>query len=245
MRAMSFGAIADEYDRLRPDPAADAVDWLLPARRDQVVDLAAGTGKLTRALAARAGRVVAVEPDLRMGAVLRSQSPEVRVVAGIGEAIPLRAESADGVFISSAWHWMNADQAALEVARVLRDGGRFGLIWTSRDSGVEWVRKLNQLRDRAPGEEANARRRWSREVLLPASEFTDVETASFGYTMTMSVDDAVEMVGTYSGIIVASEQDRAETLAMVRAGLAEEFPGATEIDVPIRSMCWRANRVAR
>ncbi len=121
---MSFGAVADDYDRLRPDPASAAVDWLLPDRPDQVIDLAAGTGKLTRALARRAGRVVAVEPDERMRAVLRSQSPEVGVAGGLGEAIPLRTASADGLFISSAWHWLDPERAVPEIARVLRDGGQ-------------------------------------------------------------------------------------------------------------------------
>src|SRR5580658_8530344 len=121
MRAMSFGTIADKYNRLRPEPADDAVDWLLSPGRDQVIDLAAGTGKLTRALALRVRRVVAVEPDTRMGEVLRAGSPDLEVIAGLGEAIPVRAESADGLFISSAWHWMDPPRAVPEISRVLRD----------------------------------------------------------------------------------------------------------------------------
>jgi SAM-dependent methyltransferase len=278
MRAMSFGTIADEYNRLRPDPADSAVEWLLPSRRDQIVDLAAGTGKLTRALARRAGRVVAIEPDCRMGAVLRSQPPatpatpaspatpafpaspatsassaspatSMAVVAGLGEAIPLRAESADGLFISSAWHWMNPALAVPEIARVLRDGGRFGLIWTSRDREVDWVRELDRLREperTTERENLGSVRRRNRYVALPhPSPFTGIETAAFTYSKTMTADDVVEMVGTYSRVIVASGEERAATLAKVRAALDARFPGARELEVPIRSQCWRATRLAR
>src|ERR1700690_3472885 len=130
-RAMSFGSIAVDYDRLRPGPPPDAVDWLLPAGSQTVVDLGAGTGLLSRALAGKAAHVIAVEPDARMRAVLEARSPGVRALAGKGEAIPLPDASADGVFVSSAWHWMDPDLAVPEIGRVLRDGGRFGLIWTS------------------------------------------------------------------------------------------------------------------
>jgi SAM-dependent methyltransferase len=246
---MSFGAIADKYDRLRPEPAEGAVDWLLPDRRDQVIDLAAGTGKLTRALARQAGRVLAVEPDGRMGAVLRAASPEILVVAGLGEAIPVRDDSADGLFISSAWHWMDPPRAVPEIARVLRDGGRFGLIWTSRDRQVDWVRDLDRLREPDQGNAhvavATAQHR-HRDVSLPdESPFTDIETASFTYSKTMPVDDVVDMLGTYSRVIVASDDDKTRILDNLRAEIGARFPGATEIEIPFRSLCWRATRLPR
>jgi hypothetical protein len=100
---MSFGAIATDYDRLRPSPPRAAVRWLLPARREVAVDLAAGTGLLTRVLATEVSDVVAVEPDARMAAEQKARSPGVHVVSGRGEAIG----KADAVLISSAWHWMD------------------------------------------------------------------------------------------------------------------------------------------
>jgi len=111
---MSLGAITGQYDRLRPPPPPEALEWLLPARRDVVVDLGAGTGLLARALAAVAGHVIGVEPDDRMRAVLTARSPGVQVLAGRGEAIPLSDDSADAVLVSSAWHWMDPDAAASE-----------------------------------------------------------------------------------------------------------------------------------
>ena len=134
--------MARDYDRFRPQPPQSAVNWLLPGRCAVAVDLAAGTGLLARVLARIVPRVVAVEPDERMAAVLAERSPGVHVIRGRGEAIPLRDASADGVFIASAWHWLDAGLAVPQIARVLRDGGRLGVIWTSRDPGVEWVREL-------------------------------------------------------------------------------------------------------
>ena len=163
---MSFGAIATDYDRLRPSPAQEAVRWLLPASCEIAVDLAAGTGLFTRAVASEARNVVAVEPDARMASVLKARSPGVHVVSGRGEALPLRSSAADAVLISSAWHWMDPQLAVPEIARVLRHGGRFGVIWTSRDRSVDWVAELDRLREPLTTSEYRRRRR---EVTLPDS----------------------------------------------------------------------------
>jgi SAM-dependent methyltransferase len=95
----------------------------------------------TRTLVGRAAQVIAVEPDARMRRVLAARSPGVLVVEGRGESIPLPDAAADAVFVSSAWHWMDHQQAVPEIGRVLRDGGRLGLIWTSRDREVDWSRR--------------------------------------------------------------------------------------------------------
>jgi SAM-dependent methyltransferase len=247
-RAMSFGAIASDYDRLRPSPPPDAIRWLLPARCDVAVDLAAGTGLLTRGLAGWASQVVAVEPDGRMTTVLRERSPGVHITAGRGEAVPLRDQSADAVLVSSAWHWMIPELAVPEIARVLRDGGRFGVIWTSRDREIGWVRNLDRLREpHQPGRTGQRNlppRR--REVMLPDTGlFSAVQTTSIQFSRRMAVRDVVDMLATYSAIITASEADRAAAKARLRAELDARFGGATEIDVPMRSLCWRADRTER
>ena len=235
--------MADDYDRVRPGPPGEALDWLVPRNCEVAVDIAAGTGLFTRALQSRVAQVIAVEPDDRMRAVLAARSPGVRAVAGRGEAIPVPDASADGVFVSSAWHWLDPSQAVPEIARVLRDGGRLGVIWTSRDRGVDWVAELDMLR-RPPDAGSQPRRR--REITLPEdAPFENFASASFTFARTMPVDDAVDWMATYSRVITASPAERAATLARVREALLRQADGAGMIEIPMRSGCWRADRVQR
>jgi SAM-dependent methyltransferase len=247
---MSFGEIADEYDRLRPSPAPEAVSWLLPARRGIVVDLGAGTGLLSRAVAAAASHVIAVEPDDRMRAVLAARSPRVEVIAGRGEAIPLRDAIADAVLVSSAWHWMDPDLAEHEIARVLRNDGRFGVIWTGR-ARTSWLRpgEWFAVGDRADGGRpagADLATPRGRDITLPdPSLFRNIETNSFQFSRAMKIPDLVEWLMTYSHVITASDEVKAVGRERATAALAEQFPGAAEIQVPMRSLCWRADRLPR
>jgi SAM-dependent methyltransferase len=253
---MSFGAVARDYDRLRPGPPPEAVDWLLPARRDVVVDLAAGTGLLTRALSGKAGHVIAIEPDERMRSVLQARSAGVEVLAGRGEAIPLPDASADAVFVSSAWHWMDPELAVPEISRVLRDGGRFGVIWTGREPRIEWLYAAaegffgRERADEFRAEEIPARERIRdgehRQVRLPdRTLFTNIETQVFRFSRYMPVADIVDLLGTYSNVITASPELRTILRERAAAALAERFPGAGELEVPMRSRCWRADRISR
>jgi SAM-dependent methyltransferase len=249
-RSTSFGAVASEYDRLRPPPADEAVDWLVPAARDTLVDVGAGTGLLTRALASRATHVVAVEPDGRMRSVLAARSPAVEVKEGTGESIPLPDGIADGVFASSSWHWMDPDRAVPEIARVLRDGGRFGLIWTGRERDIPWLRAdewFREAHDPVRGYDRVRRGGDGRRLIdLPeGSPFLNIETATFRYLRPMAPADIVDMLTTYSAVITADADHVATGRARAAAALAREFPGAAQIEVPMRSHCWRADRAPR
>jgi SAM-dependent methyltransferase len=278
---MSFGAVAGDYDRLRPSPPPEAVDWLLPERRDVVVDLAAGTGLLTRALAGKVGRLIAVEPDERMRSVLQARSADVEILPGRGEDIPLPDASVDAVFVSSAWHWMDPALAVPEIGRVLRDGGRFGVIWTGRRRDIEWLHgdewfieaRAETHGDRAHNEQPGNEQSWfepswyeqpdaerpddipaheqipdseHRQVRLPdRTLFRNIETCVFRFSRAMPVPDIIDMLATYSGIITASPEAKGAGRARAAAALAAEFPGEAELDVPMRSRCWRADRVSR
>jgi SAM-dependent methyltransferase len=254
-RATSFGSVAESYDRVRPGPADDALDWLVPPGCGLAVDVAAGTGLFTRALIGRASQVVAIEPDERMRAVLAERSPEVRVLAGWGEQMPLPDGCADGVFVSTAWHWLDPVLAVPEIARVLRPGGRLGVIWTSRDRREDWVAELDLLRlpgvdDPPSADRPRTRdgvRAWLREehsVTLPGdAEFGAGAAASFGFSRTLPVDDVVEWLATNSSFITASEADRAAGLDLCRAALLRRTGGDDIIEMPMRSWCWRAERV--
>jgi SAM-dependent methyltransferase len=246
-RARSFGSIAQDYDRLRPSPAPAALDWVVPKGCEVAVDLAAGTGLLTRALLERIPKVIAVEPDPRMREVLAARSPQVEVLEGVGEAIPLPDASADALFVSSAWHWFDTERAVPEIARVLKDGGRLGVLRSGRNRDVPWVRDLDRLPGQAKsdGGPASGNRKRGEVVLPDGSAFEGVVTERFEFSRRMTIHDIVELAGTYSAIITASPEERAATLEAARLGLEHRFPGATEIDFPMRTQVWRADRIAR
>jgi ubiquinone/menaquinone biosynthesis C-methylase UbiE len=143
-RARSFGSVAEVYERARPIYPDDAVRWLAGTGPHDVVDLGAGTGKLTRSLVALGHRVTAVEPSVEMLEQLRSAVPDAVAVEGSAESIPLAEASADVVTAAQAFHWFDQLVALREIARVLRPGGRIALVWNARDDRVEWVAELTE-----------------------------------------------------------------------------------------------------
>ena len=251
MRARSFGAIAENYDRFRPGPPPDAVAWLLREPRDVPVDIAvdigAGTGALTRLLSAHARRVVAVEPDARMAGVLRERVADADVREGSAEHIPLDDGSADAVLGSSMWHWVDEARAAHEVARVLRPGGVFGLLWSGPDRTEGWVAELLAAANprRNPAETTDAARRRRHEVHLPAgAPLLPPETTTLHWTRTVTLDELAGLAGTFSVVIRLPETERAglgdRLLEFVRSHPA--LAGRDEVDLPMRCHCWRAVR---
>lgn len=143
-------AAAEVYERGRPGYPREAVSWLVTnlclGPSTLVVDVAAGTGKLTEALVD--SRVMAVEPVLAMGRLLRAKLPLAPVVAAVAEQLPFRSGAADAVTVAQAFHWFDATRALSEFRRVLRPGGRLGLLWNIRDRTVMWVDRLWQIMDR-------------------------------------------------------------------------------------------------
>jgi SAM-dependent methyltransferase len=143
----AFGARAADYERGRPGWPGDAVAGLLERfGAGNVVDLAAGTGKLTRVLAERADTVIAIEPVDGMREVLREQLPHVRAMSGTAEAIPLPDRSVDAVFVAEAFHWFDPPAAAAEIARVLKPGGGLAALWNDAAwEDVEWLNELHEV----------------------------------------------------------------------------------------------------
>jgi SAM-dependent methyltransferase len=134
-RATSFGRRAEDYDRVRPEYPPEAIDLVVTrlglGPESDVLDLAAGTGKLTRPLVERFRRVISVEPDPGMRAVLSRATEAFRVLEGTAEAIPLDAAAVDAVFVGQAFHWFDSEVALPEIARVLRPRGGLVLIWNA------------------------------------------------------------------------------------------------------------------
>ncbi len=244
-RALSFGSVASDYDRFRPSPPPQALDLLIPPSAQAILDLAAGTGAVTRVLAGRAPSIVAVEPDERMRAVLSASCPAATVLAGRGENIPLPDASVDAVVISSAWHWLDPERAVPEITRVLRVGGVLGIIWISRDTRVPWVAEFNQLAresreaDRPVAGEPARRRR---AVEFPAgTPLSAPETFSVEYSLPMTSQQLAGLLGTYSGVITLDPQARAAFSRRVRDFLDRQ--PWDQVDLPLICRCIRSVRL--
>ena len=137
-RATSFGAWADEYDVWRPTYPNAAVEWLVPPEAAHVVEVGAGTGKLTDHLMARGLELDVVEPDGRMLAILKQRHPKLRTHEAGVSSLPLADGSVDAVVVADAWHWFPKEQAAAEVERVLRPTGWLGCVWNVPVLHHEW-----------------------------------------------------------------------------------------------------------
>jgi SAM-dependent methyltransferase len=175
-----FGRLAEDYHRWRPSYPSAAVDWLLPPGVADVVDVGAGTGKLTALLVQRGLRVAAVEPDPDMLVVLRRELPGVSACQGSAEALPMRDASVEAVLVADAWHWFRPAPAIAEARRVLRPGGWLGLVWSGSDQADGWVRELADL---DPDHDSKAQPPPS--LGIPEQQ---VETASFPWTWHVSPD---------------------------------------------------------
>ena len=246
----SFGTVADEYNRLRPGPSDEALDWLLPDGASDVLEIGAGTGVLTRLLEQRVAHVTAVEPDDRMRAVLVSRNAGVEVLAGQAEELPASTCSYDVVIAASAWHWVDEERAVPEVARVLRPSGRLSLVWSGPDRSVDWVRSLwagGIIFSPEEQADVDARRRRRHTVHVDIggqSPFLEPETGLFRWSRPMTKSDLVALATTYSAVITMEEEDRERHLDAMARFLDEHdaFVGLDVIDVPMRSYCWRATK---
>jgi SAM-dependent methyltransferase len=247
----SFGAVADDYNRLRSGPPSEALDFLLPEDASDALEIGAGTGILTRLLTQRVPHVTAVEPDDRMRAVLAASERAVEAVRGQAEEIPVADSSYDVVIAQSAWHWVDEARAVPEVARVLRPGGRLSLAWTGTDRSVDWMRSLWAGGIELSSDETTGidQRRRRRHMVNPdaggPSPFGEPETRLFRWSRLMTKDDLVALAATYSAVItMADEERRAHLDAMMRyLNTHEPFSGTDVIDVPMRSYCWRATKI--
>jgi SAM-dependent methyltransferase len=218
-RRLTFGAHADAYERARPVWPEEAVRWLVPGGAEFVVELGAGTGKLTRTVAALGVRVVAVEPDPRMLAVLRGLGLEG--VAGSAEAIPVDDGVADAVVAGSSLHWFELDRALPEIHRVLRPGGRFGFGWNHRDDRHPAIARLGETvyaaQARMPGPRWRSRD-WAAE-LTGSGLFCGLEQALFEHVHELPREALRDHLMSYSGVAALPDEERPRVFAEVAAVL--------------------------
>ena len=234
----SFGAAAAAYERGRPGYPPEALDWLLPAGVRRVLDLAAGTGKLTRLLVTRGLDVVAVEPSAGMRAEFARVLPGVPVLAGEAEYIPLDDGAVDAVLVAQAWHWVDPERACSEIARVLTPGGRLGLVWNMREPADGWVAELEHLLDRTG--EPHGVDEPAPEVVAP---FAPLEEHIVRWTDSTTAAAVLDLVASRSYVITMEPRRRESLLAAVR-DLVTTHPdvaGLERLPLPYVAHCFRTS----
>ena len=226
-RALSFGAAAAAYATGRPAYPAAVVAGLLPPGATHVLDLGAGTGKLTTVLLDLGVDVTAVEPDGAMRALV---DPRATVLAGTAESVPLADGSVDAVLVGQAWHWFDPVTAVAEVNRVLRPGGTLGLLWNLLDDRVPWCAELASL----VGME---------DRLSAVAETADEGPPAPGFTWTRVVEAApqpadvevlLDNLRSRSVVILRTPDERAALIEQVRA-----VAPAGSFEVPWVCEAWR------
>ena len=219
--AAGFARGAALYERVRPEYPAEAVDWaverLALASGSVVLDLAAGTGKLTRALVARGLTVLAVDPSSQMLARLRENLPVVECREGTAEAIPVRDEAVDAVTVAQAFHWFEPQPALREIHRVLRPHGGLALLWNSRelDDPVQaaWGEVVHEAKGSVLGREALD----ERAEITRSGLFGPLEEREHRWTQQLRVDEFVDLVASRSYVARLEDAERDRILTRVRA----------------------------
>jgi ubiquinone/menaquinone biosynthesis C-methylase UbiE len=234
---VSFDSVADVYERSRPEYAPDALAWIAQRLRlDRVLDLGAGTGKLTRQLMALGADVVAVEPGDEMRAVLARSVPGVDVRAGSAEEIPLEDASVDAITVAQAFHWFRVNEALREMHRVLRPGGGFALLWNEWDEEDALMRALNEVVNTLRPQGTHGGRHY--EALQESELFGPREEQSFHHADEVPAAVAVERVSSVSALAAAETPDRERALAEVR-----KIVGAGTVRFPMLTKVYIADRV--
>ena len=248
LRGSSFGGAAAAYAEHRPDYAQDAVRWALaPAPGPRVLDLGAGTGKLTATLVALGADVTAVEPDPAMLAELQQLLPDVRAMAGSAEAIPLPDASVDAIVAGQALHWFDMAVAGPEMARVLVPGGILAGLWNVNDDRVDWVSAIEQLSEGSASLTFTDWNAHSADIRLASMDlpglFSPPDRAEFPHGLRRTAESLLATIATHSRLLVMD--DAARTVLLGRIGdylTRAPETSACEFTLPMLTGVLRARR---
>jgi len=239
--AKGFQAGADAYERGRPGFPKDAIDALAlgcgiaPGRR--VVDLAAGTGKLTRQLIPYGSDLVAVEPVAGMRRVFAECIPAVPILDGTAEALPFPDTSVDAIVAAQAFHWFDPVSAPREIHRALRAGGALGLVWNDRDDGTPWVARLTEVMRPYRGDTPGYRTMQWRRGLDDGDLFSPLRRLEFRYEQEMTVDGLIDRVLSVSFMARLPDDERADVAEQLRRLAATDpaLAGRGSFPLPYRT----------
>jgi SAM-dependent methyltransferase len=235
-RATSFADVADAYERARPGYPEEAVRWLVGEEPCDVVDLGAGTGKLTCTLVALGHRVTAVEPLAAMREHLQTAAPAAAALEGSAEAIPVSDAGTDVVICAQAFHWFDHDAALPEIARVLRVGGRLALVWNMRDDREPWVAKLSEvIGSESIGDDD------SDALVRRSGLFGPLAQATFAFAQRLDRKTLRDLVLSRSYCAVRTPEEQEPILAAVDRIFDEHAAGDT-IELPYVTACFRTER---
>lgn len=234
--ASSFARVADSYERARPTYPEEAVRWLVGDEPRDVVDLGAGTGKLTRVLVALGHRVTAIEPLPEMLEHLPAAAPGASAILGTAEVIPLPDASADVVTSAQAFHWFDHEVALPEIARVLRAGGRLALVWNTRDDHEPWVGELSRVIGSETIEHGDVE-----EPIVTSGLFGALEQATFPSVQRLDRSLLRDLVLSRSYCASRPPEEREPVLAEVDR-LFDEHAVEGSIELPYVTECYRTAR---
>jgi SAM-dependent methyltransferase len=248
--ARGFELAPVSYEAGRPSYPQAAVERLIaeldvgPGSR--VLDLAAGTGKLTRLLAATGADLVAVEPVSGMRAALSSSLPEAEALEGTAESIPLPDASVDAVAVAQAFHWFDGEAALSEIHRVLRPGRRLGLIWNIKDESIDWIEKLGGIMESYRGDAPRVASGAWKEAFDRTTLFTPLERARFSFIHEANEDTVVARVTSVSFIAALPSDEYAAVVARVRHLLAThpDTRGRSTFPLPYRTGVYWCERLS-
>lgn len=242
--AKGFQSSADAYQRGRPDYSPKILNWLhddLGVSLDSVVaDLGAGTGKFTQRLCEVSNNVIGVEPVDAMREALAKRLPQVQTLKGTATAMPLADASVDFVICAQAFHWFATDQTLAEIHRVLKPGGRLGLVWNVRDERTDWVAELTKIVTPYEGDAPRYYKGDWRNV-FPASGFTNLHSNSFSHSHVGSPEDVI--INRFMSVSFVAAQDAATRKAIedkMRELIATQrtLKGKTELAFPYVTECF-------